>query len=62
VDAEIAHRWGIVVAQAAAAGRPVGVMDAFVAATAMVHGLTLVTRNVSDFQVTGIPMVNPWSE
>src|SRR4051812_17587825 len=35
VDARIVHQWGLMVAQAAAVGRPVGVMDAFVAATAM---------------------------
>jgi predicted nucleic acid-binding protein len=34
--------------------------DALIAATAQVHGLTLVTRNVSDFATTGIPIINPW--
>lgn len=34
--------------------------DALIAATAQVHGLTLVTRNVSDFTKTGISIVNPW--
>jgi toxin FitB len=34
--------------------------DALIAATAQVHGLVLVTRNVSDFAQTGIPIVNPW--
>ena len=34
--------------------------DAFIAATADVHGLTLVTRNVSDFRGTGVALVNPW--
>jgi toxin FitB len=42
------------------AGRPVGTMDAFIAATARHHGLTLVTRNVTDFEVLGLPLVNPW--
>jgi toxin FitB len=35
-------------------------MDAFIAATARHHGLTLVTRNVTDFEVLGLPLVNPW--
>jgi toxin FitB len=34
--------------------------DALIAATALVHGLTLVTRNVGDFQPTGVALVNPW--
>jgi toxin FitB len=34
--------------------------DALIAATALVHGMTVVTRNVSDFQATGVTVVNPW--
>ncbi len=34
--------------------------DALIAATALVHGLTLVTRNVSDFQHAGATVINPW--
>jgi predicted nucleic acid-binding protein len=34
--------------------------DALIAATAQVHGLTLVTRNVADFEPMAIPLVNPW--
>jgi predicted nucleic acid-binding protein len=34
--------------------------DALIAATALVHGMTVVTRNVSDFQATGVGVVNPW--
>ncbi len=34
--------------------------DALIAATARVHGLTLVTRNIPDFADTGVPVVNPW--
>ncbi|MDR2055540.1 MAG: type II toxin-antitoxin system VapC family toxin [Desulfovibrio sp.] len=36
--------------------------DALIAATALVHGLTVVTRNVGDFQVTGVPLLDPWRE
>lgn len=35
--------------------------DALIAATAMMHGMTVVTRNLSDFQPTGVPLMNPWS-
>lgn len=34
--------------------------DAFVAATALVHGMTVVTRNVRDFEGTGVKLLNPW--
>jgi toxin FitB len=36
------------------------VRDALIAATALVHGMTVVTRNVADFQSTGVPTLNPW--
>ena len=36
--------------------------DALIAATALVHGLTVVTRNVSDFKSSGVPLINPWDE
>jgi predicted nucleic acid-binding protein len=35
--------------------------DALIAATALVHGMTVVTRNVADFEATGVPIVNPWT-
>ena len=62
VDAETASRWGRIVARTQAAGRPIGAMDAFLAATAEQHRFTLVTRNLSDFAATGIPLFNPWIE
>ena len=36
--------------------------DALIAATALVHGMTVVTRNIGDFQATGVPLLNPWSD
>ena len=35
--------------------------DALIAATALVHGLAVVTRNVQDFVPTGVPVINPWN-
>ena len=41
---------------------PHSARDAFIAATALVHGMTVVTRNVADFESTGVFILNPWSE
>lgn len=62
IDPETADAWGRIVAAAGASGRPIGAMDAFLAATAEQHQLTLVTRNLSDFEATGIRLFNPWTE
>lgn len=37
-----------------------GERDALIAATALVHGMTVVTRNTADFAPTGVPLINPW--
>jgi predicted nucleic acid-binding protein len=37
-----------------------GERDALIAATALVHGMTVATRNVADFQPTGVTLINPW--
>jgi predicted nucleic acid-binding protein len=61
VTPAVARDWGTVSALAQRAGKPIGAMDAFVAATARVHGLALVTRNDADFRAVGIELLNPWS-
>jgi toxin FitB len=60
VGAEIADVWGVFMALARRNGVGLGAMDAFLAATASTHGLTLVTRNTSDFARLGIGLLNPW--
>jgi toxin FitB len=37
-----------------------GERDALIATTALVHGMTVVTRNLADFKPTGVPLINPW--
>ena len=59
IDNKIAEAWGRTMSRSEALGRPMDAMDAFLAATAEVHRLTLVTRNVSDFP-TLKSVVNPW--
>jgi toxin FitB len=39
---------------------PCSERDAMIAATAMIHGMTVVTRNISDFEAIGVPLINPW--
>jgi len=39
---------------------PCSINDALIAATALVHGMTVVTRNLADFRTTGAPLLNPW--
>jgi predicted nucleic acid-binding protein len=62
IDAAVADGWGRITASAKTTGRSIHAMDAFLAATAHVHQLTLVTRNVSDFEGAGTPVHCPWSE
>jgi predicted nucleic acid-binding protein len=60
VNHKIAEAWGRTVSRCEAMGRPVGAMDAFLSATAEIHRLTLVTRNVSDFPALKA-VLNPWA-
>jgi toxin FitB len=60
INAAIADRWGRVSSIAAAKGKPVPVIDGLLAATAIHHNLTLVTRNSSDVCGTGVSTLNPW--
>jgi toxin FitB len=62
VTIEVAELCGAIAGRAQNAGRPAGPFDAIIAATAEVHGLTVVTRNVRDFEVWGGPVFNPWDE
>ena len=57
VDAEVADRWGRLIA---AARRPLPAIDSLIAATALKHGLRLVTRNTRHFDLPGLELVNPW--
>ncbi len=61
VDIEVADTCGRLVARSESTGRPMESRDAFIAATAEVHGLTLVTRNASDFETTVKSIVSPWT-
>jgi predicted nucleic acid-binding protein len=61
IDPAIADACGKLVARSEAEGRPVEAMDAFLAATALVHQLTLVTRNTAHFDSILKALLNPWT-
>lgn len=60
VDSETARLWGELTARAQQQGRTVHVAEGLIAATALRHGLHVMTRNVSDFEPTGVLLINPW--
>jgi predicted nucleic acid-binding protein len=61
-DYEAACRWGEISGLGEARGQPMPVLDGMLAATALVHGLTLVTRNTDDVKPSGVPTFDPWAE
>jgi predicted nucleic acid-binding protein len=60
VTLAIAETWGDLSAQLKAKGRPRPVVDAILAATAFRHDLVLVTRNVRNYEDSGVTILNPW--
>lgn len=56
IDAQTARLWGELSAR-----RSLPVVDTLIAATAVNHGLTLVTRNIRDIESTGVRLIDPWS-
>lgn len=60
VTEHVADWWGRLDGRRQLSGRPLGTADGMIAATAMAHGLTLVTRNVNDFAELGLDILNPW--
>jgi predicted nucleic acid-binding protein len=60
VDAAIADEWGRLLARAENTGRAVEGIAGLIAATAKVHGLQVVTRNVSHFRHAGVEVLSPW--
>jgi predicted nucleic acid-binding protein len=56
----VGNRWGILDGECHSKGTPLGTVDGMIAATALEHDLTLVTRNVKDFSRLGVVLFNPW--
>jgi predicted nucleic acid-binding protein len=61
IDLETCRLWGELTARAQKAGRVVHATDGLIAATALRHGLHILTRNTADFEPTGALLLNPWA-
>ena len=62
VDQEVADRWGLLTATARNSGIVLPVIDGLLAATALEHNLTLVTRDTGQIPTMGIAVFNPWEK
>lgn len=58
IDEEVATTWGKALAEV---GRPLPAVDSLIAATALHHGLTMVTRNGRDMELPLLTVFNPWA-
>lgn len=60
IDVSVADRWGLLAASAKRAGKTLPTIDGLLAATALHHDLTVVSRNAEDFAHTQVQVLNPW--
>lgn len=60
LNTEVLIRWGELAARLEGIGITLPAMDSLIAATVLAHSLTLITRNESDFENTGVEIINPW--
>ena len=62
VTKTVGERWAVLSAATQRRGTPLAIMDGLLAATALEHHLTVVTRNTKDFAGLGVEVLNPWEE
>jgi toxin FitB len=62
IDQEVADRWGLLTAAARSSGIALPVIDGLLAATALEHNLTLVTRDTGQIPSMGVAVFNPWQK
>jgi len=60
LDTGVLLEWGFLTARLESSGKTLPAMDSLIAATVLARSMILVTRNVDDFENTGIEIVNPW--
>jgi len=61
IDMRVAMLWGNIQCIAEKKGKPMPAIDSLIAATGITHDLTVVTRNVADMELSGVKLLNPWS-
>ena len=61
LDVETWMTWGSLMARLESSGQLIPIVDSLIAAIVLTHNMTLVTRNVGDFEAAGIEIINPWS-
>jgi predicted nucleic acid-binding protein len=62
VSEDVMFKWRLLVETGRKAGHTFSQPDLIIAATALHHGLTIVTRDRSDYDRTGVPVLNPWTD
>jgi predicted nucleic acid-binding protein len=60
LDTDVLIGWGMLTARLESAGNTMPAVDSLIAATALAKKMTLITRNVSDFEGTNVEIINPW--
>lgn len=60
ITIEEVNKWGEILAAAEKDGNPLPAIDSLIAATALVHDLSVVTRNTKDIEGSGVEVINPW--
>ena len=60
IDMQVSIVWGKIVGLAEKMGSPMPAIDSLIAATGIAHDLTVVTRNISDMEQSGVKLINPW--
>jgi hypothetical protein len=61
IDDQTCKMWGKILAQSELKGKPLPVIDAMIAATALVNHMAVATRNITDMTVPGLMIINPWN-
>jgi predicted nucleic acid-binding protein len=61
IDMHVSVIWGKIQCVAEKKGKPMPAVDSLIAATGIAHDLTIVTRNVTDMEQSGVKLLNPWS-
>lgn len=61
ITMEEVNKWGQILATAEKNGSPLPAIDSLIAATALVHDISVVTRNTQDMEGSGVEVINPWN-